>query len=110
MPSDRSWAFADFVQTHHSQHFLLLILFQDHFNFTMSPKSRAGLALFAILSWSLPSAIAQGNTTCKGTTLDWYTSVVQETPCMLGHHSPVDLAAESLIIRYHIPTSATNMQ
>ncbi|KZP04031.1 hypothetical protein FIBSPDRAFT_1054937 [Athelia psychrophila] len=38
-----------------------------------------------MFSWALscaPLAVqAQGNTTCKGTTLDWYTSVVGESPC-----------------------------
>ena len=48
----------------------------SYFNFTMSR-----LVVLAILSWPLLSVVAQGNTTCKGTTLDWYTSVVGETPC-----------------------------
>lgn len=41
------------------------------------------LVFASALSWS-PLAVrgqGQGNTTCKGTSLDWYTSVVGETPC-----------------------------
>ncbi|KZP30135.1 hypothetical protein FIBSPDRAFT_1038478 [Athelia psychrophila] len=41
------------------------------------------LVFSSALSWS-PLAVrgqGQGNTTCKGTSLDWYTSVVGETPC-----------------------------
>lgn len=63
-------------------------------NFTMS---RAGLVLLAILSWPLLSVVAQGNTTCKGTTLDWYTSVVGETPCALEAYFCVDHVAEPMI-------------
>jgi len=45
-----------------------------------------GLALTAstlvwLLSWSFTVVTAQGNTTCKTTSLDWYTSTVGETPC-----------------------------
>lgn len=30
-----------------------------------------------------------GNTACKGTTLDWYSSVVGETPCMYPNQSGI---------------------
>ncbi|KIM77382.1 hypothetical protein PILCRDRAFT_618454 [Piloderma croceum F 1598] len=42
---------------------------------------RLFIPLVCISSWSLAVVRAQGNTTCKNTSLDWYTSSVGETPC-----------------------------
>lgn len=53
--------------------------------------------LAVILSWCIQSVVAQGNTTCKGTTLDWYTSVVKETPCMWIPHLRVDHLTKTMI-------------
>ncbi|KAL0951765.1 hypothetical protein HGRIS_008437 [Hohenbuehelia grisea] len=39
------------------------------------------LSAAQILLWSIPSVLAQGNTTCSDSALDWYTVFVGETPC-----------------------------
>jgi len=47
----------------------------------MASTLRACIALAYLSSWSFAIIAAQGNTTCKTTSLDWYTTTVGETPC-----------------------------
>ncbi|KZP30186.1 hypothetical protein FIBSPDRAFT_146198 [Athelia psychrophila] len=39
------------------------------------------ITFICALSWSPRAVMGQGDTACKTTSLDWYTSVVGETPC-----------------------------
>ena len=49
---------------------------------TLRTMKRVAYIFFVwVLSWPLQLVDAQDNTACRGTTLDWYTSVVGETPC-----------------------------
>jgi len=54
-------------------------VFLPHFLSTMRSTLTLSMALFCIF---LSTVAAQGNTTCKTTSLDWYTSTVGETPCL----------------------------
>lgn len=63
--------------------------------------------------WASP-VMSQGNTTCVGNALDWYTDAVGETPCtLLIAFFPIMSPLASItptVNRYDLPEAATNLQ
>ena len=70
------------------------------------------LLMSAILIATLSAQLAEaGNTTCASKQLDWYSSVVGESPCKLQVTIPPPIILlMAVLIRYDVPTSSSNMQ
>lgn len=66
------------------------------------------ITLFYALSWSPRAVMGQGDTTCKTTSLDWYTSVVGETPC--AYDPNFKAYSAHFVYRPDISITPTDMQ